>query len=63
MQCFKPECQSPNLEQAKFCFRCGSKLLLRERYRPIQPLGSGGFGKTFVAIDEDIPSKPRCVIK
>jgi formylglycine-generating enzyme required for sulfatase activity len=26
-------------------------------------LGQGGFGRTFLAVDEDKPSKPRCVIK
>jgi formylglycine-generating enzyme required for sulfatase activity/predicted Ser/Thr protein kinase len=26
-------------------------------------LGQGGFGRTFIAIDEDKPSKPTCVIK
>ncbi len=38
-------------------------LLLRERYRAIQAIGQGGFGRTFLAMDEDKPSKPRCVIK
>ena len=42
---------------------CGSKLLLKERYRAIQPIGQGGFGRTFLARDEDKPSKPYCVIK
>jgi serine/threonine protein kinase len=26
-------------------------------------IGQGGFGRTFLAVDEDKPSKPRCVIK
>ena len=38
-------------------------LLLRERYRPLKQIGQGGFGKTFLAWDEDKPSKPYCVIK
>lgn len=52
-----------NLEGTKFCRSCGSKLLLKDRYRAIKPIGQGGFGKTFLALDEDKPSKPRCAIK
>ncbi len=52
-----------NLDGAKFCRSCGSKLLLKDRYRAIKPIGQGGFGRTFLAVDEDKPSKPRCVIK
>jgi serine/threonine protein kinase len=29
----------------------------------MKPIGQGGFGRTFLAVDEDKPSKPRCVIK
>lgn len=52
-----------NPQGTKFCRSCGSKLLLKDRYRAIQPIGQGGFGRTFLAADEDKPSKPRCVIK
>ncbi|WP_353929476.1 serine/threonine-protein kinase [Okeanomitos corallinicola TIOX110] len=54
---------SHNLDDSRFCIKCGKSLLLKERYRPIHPLGSGGFGRTFLAVDEHIPSQPRCVIK
>ena len=37
--------------------------MLGDRYRAIKPLGQGGFGRTFLAVDEYKPSKPRCVIK
>ncbi|MDJ0580920.1 WG repeat-containing protein [Crocosphaera sp.] len=37
--------------------------LLKERYRKIKLIGQGGFGKTFLAVDCDKPSKPPCVIK
>lgn len=57
--CFHP--QNPNTN--RICQSCGTKLLLKERYRAVLPLGRGGFGRTFLAIDEDIPSKPQCVIK
>ena len=62
--CLNPHCPKPeNPADVKFCRTCGSKLLLKERYRAIKPIGQGGFGKTFLAVDEDKPSKPRCVIK
>ncbi|MEA5504296.1 serine/threonine-protein kinase [Halotia wernerae UHCC 0503] len=62
--CLNPRCpKSENPNNVKFCLSCGSKLLLKERYRAIKPIGQGGFGRTFLAVDEDKPSKPRCVIK
>ncbi|MBW4561661.1 MAG: serine/threonine protein kinase [Mojavia pulchra JT2-VF2] len=62
--CLNPLCPKPeNSDNVKFCLTCGFKLLLKERYRAIKPIGQGGFGRTFLAVDEDKPSKPRCVIK
>ncbi|NMF63561.1 serine/threonine-protein kinase [Brasilonema octagenarum] len=62
--CLNPNCPNPvNINHEKFCHTCGSKLLLKERYGAIKPIGQGGFGRTFLAVDEDKPSKPRCVIK
>ena len=62
--CLNPNCPNPqNPTGTNFCVTCGTKLLLKERYRTIKPLGQGGFGKTFLAIDEDKPSHPPCVIK
>lgn len=62
--CLNPNCPKPlNTNGGNFCLTCGSKLLLKERYRAIKPIGQGGFGRTFLAIDEDKPSKPPCVIK
>lgn len=62
--CLNPQCPQPqNTPEAKFCLTCGVKLLLRERYRAVQVIGHGGFGKTFLAVDEDKPSRPPCVIK
>jgi serine/threonine protein kinase, bacterial len=37
--------------------------LLNNRYQLIQPLGSGGFGDTFLAEDVQMPSRRLCVIK
>jgi serine/threonine protein kinase len=62
--CLNPRCsKAENPEGTNFCKACGAKLLLKERYRAIKPIGQGGFGKTFLARDEDKPSKPFCVIK
>jgi WD40 repeat protein len=62
--CLNPQCQSPlNPDESNTCQSCGSPLmLLRGRYRAVQPLGQGGFGKTYLAVDED-RLKSRCVIK
>ena len=56
--CFHPQ----NPENVSYCLSCGSKLLL-QRYRVLKPIGQGGFGRTFLAVDESNLSKPRCVIK
>lgn len=63
--CLNPDCQQPqNPDDAEFCLSCGSKLspALRGRYRVVRPLGQGGFGRTFLAVDSDRLSA-RCVIK
>ena len=62
--CLNPNCVQPeNPPQSNFCRSCGGILRLRDRYLAVQPIGQGGFGRTFKAIDEDKPSKPFCVIK
>ncbi len=62
--CLNPSCLHPeNPPQSNFCRNCGGRLRLRDRYLAIKPIGQGGFGRTFQAIDEDKPSKPFCVIK
>ncbi|WP_310487593.1 serine/threonine-protein kinase [Chamaesiphon sp. VAR_69_metabat_338] len=62
--CLNPSCERPeNPPQSNFCRNCGQTLRLRDRYLAVQPIGQGGFGRTFKAIDEDKPSKPFCVIK
>jgi formylglycine-generating enzyme required for sulfatase activity len=52
-----------NQDHHKFCQRCGKPLWLKERYQALKLIGQGGFGKTFLAVDLDKPSQPRCVIK
>ena len=62
--CLNPACPDPeNLTHTELCQACGSKLLLRDRYRVLQALGQGGFGATFLAKDESLPGSPYCVIK
>ncbi|NER94770.1 MAG: protein kinase [Symploca sp. SIO1B1] len=38
-------------------------LILNERYKILKKLESGGFGVTYLAEDQYIPSKPKCVVK
>jgi serine/threonine protein kinase len=71
--CLNPTCHNPqNLSDVENCESCGAKLLLTphtesdqiSRYRTIKPIGQGGFGRTFLAIDETKPVNfSQCVIK
>ena len=63
--CLNPDCQNPqNPEETEFCKSCGAKLIskLRGRYRVIRPIGQGGMGRTYLAVDED-KLNSYCVIK
>ena len=62
--CINPHCQNPqNLDRATACKSCESNLLLKGRYRVFHTLGQSLAGGTFLAVDEDQPSQPRCVIQ
>ncbi|MDY7013656.1 MAG: serine/threonine-protein kinase, partial [Cyanobacteriota bacterium] len=62
--CFNPNCNHPqNSERDRICQSCGHSLRLQERYRVLKLIGQGGFGRTFLAVDESQPAKPRCAIK
>ncbi|MGK7932696.1 MAG: protein kinase [Microcystaceae cyanobacterium] len=37
--------------------------IINGRYKIIHGLGEGGFGKTYLAKDTELPTKPHCVIK
>jgi serine/threonine-protein kinase len=39
------------------------RIILDNRYKILQNIGSGGFGETFLAQDIHMPSGRRCVIK
>ncbi|MCF4968522.1 serine/threonine-protein kinase [Nostoc sp. CMAA1605] len=54
---------SHNPTTAEVCLQCGKQLLLNHRYHLIRRIGQGGFGITFLAVDEQLPAKPWCVIK
>lgn len=51
--CLNPDCRKPqNPGSFKFCQNCGTSLLLGDRYRTLKLIGQGGFGRTFLAMDE-----------
>ncbi|WP_413162289.1 protein kinase domain-containing protein [Capilliphycus salinus ALCB114379] len=62
--CINPNCKHPqNSAHHSFCQSCGYSLRLKDRYRIIKVLGQSITSRTFLAVDEDQPSKSRCVIK
>jgi len=62
--CINPSCTQPtNLTHADICQACGSKLLLRDRYRVLEVLGRGRFAVTFLAQDESKAGELSCAIK
>lgn len=62
--CLNPGCHNPSVpEHTQFCPNCNVAIVtLKDRYRPIKSLGSGGFGKTYLAQDID-KLNTQCVIK
>jgi eukaryotic-like serine/threonine-protein kinase len=62
--CLNPNCPRPqNHPEEKICKACGSQLLLKDRYRAISFLDSGGMSRNFLAVDTDMPEEKRCVVK
>jgi eukaryotic-like serine/threonine-protein kinase len=64
--CLNPNCPQPHNHdnrEEKICKACGSQLLLKDRYRSISFLDSGGMSRNFLAIDTDMPEEKCCVIK
>ncbi len=62
--CLNPGCHNPSVpEHTQLCPNCNVAIVtLKDRYRPIKSLGSGGFGKTYLAEDVDKLNE-KCVIK
>jgi serine/threonine protein kinase len=63
--CLNPDCDRPiNPENLNYCQNCGTALvaLLRGRFKLIEPIGRGGFGKTYLAEDTDKLNE-HCIVK
>lgn len=61
--CFNPVCRHENPKDIVSCERCGQSLKLGDRYRALREIGSGGFGTTYLGIDESQTNHPPCAIK
>ena len=62
--CLNPTCKVPdNTSEVDECSSCGMLLRLEQRYEALRPIGQGGFGRTFLAVDRSTALKSRCVIK
>ena len=62
-QCFNPNCLQQNQLGSRWCNHCGSSLLLKQQYRGLKLIGQGGFGQTFLVIDEQNTGSNVCVVK
>jgi WD40 repeat protein/tRNA A-37 threonylcarbamoyl transferase component Bud32 len=62
--CLNSNCHNPPCEDTEsVCPNCGTLMIvLKNCYRPIQPIGAGGFGKTYLALDRQ-KFDEKCVIK
>ncbi|TVQ10193.1 MAG: hypothetical protein EA368_07835 [Leptolyngbya sp. DLM2.Bin27] len=62
--CVNPACPQPeNDDGARDCTTCGQPLGVAKRYRCQRLLGQGGFGRTYLAVDEGSSPAVVCVIK
>ncbi|NJL48236.1 MAG: protein kinase [Leptolyngbyaceae cyanobacterium SM2_5_2] len=62
--CFNLGCPQPSNPAGRLtCQTCGAPLLLNQRYRGQGLLGQGGFGRTYLAVDEQADSPHPCVVK
>lgn len=76
LYCTRPSCPRPKnsfpelddrstlrAAEQRHCQACGMPLFLAGRYLSQRPLGKGGFGQTFLAIDRFTPARRTCVVK
>jgi serine/threonine-protein kinase len=74
LYCTRPGCPAPlnqvdiDEEQLRsisqiYCRACQMPLILAGAYLPVKPLGRGGFGATFLAINRYLPNMEHCVVK
>ncbi|MDE5086723.1 MAG: serine/threonine protein kinase, partial [Trichodesmium sp. St16_bin2-tuft] len=64
--CLNPNCPDPRDPLnggRRTCCQCGSELVLQNRYRIVKPLGSGGFGKTYLVEDQGIQKVLKVLLK
>ncbi|MEM8642095.1 MAG: serine/threonine-protein kinase [Cyanobacteria bacterium P01_G01_bin.54] len=59
----EPPTQTPKTNPGQPQSPLPPEQLLSGRYRLLQTLGDGGFGRTFLAQDEQFPGTPKCVVK
>ena len=61
--CINPDCPRPSSQRwgNRFCQSCGTPLQLKDRYVPLQQLGSGGFAVTYTVFD--LQSQTERVLK
>jgi serine/threonine protein kinase len=62
--CLNPVCTNPNNDDAnRYCQHCGRALRLGDRYQAVELIGQGGFGRTFLAVDQHAEPLRSCIIK
>ena len=62
--CINLDCSHPhNPAHHTFCQSCGATLRLKDRYRTVKLLGESSNCRTFLAVDEDQPFQPKCILK